>query len=114
MFPFEPLAQDNPHQDNWDVDDGVSWVDVSFDGTWQRRDHASHYCIGVVVEVLTGYVIDYHVLSTYCRKCELKERETEVSYLCLMPSQPERISQGDTHFKAHSLLEKKKQTWLTE
>ena len=75
MFPFELHIQDNQHQDSWDVDDGIPWVDVSFDGTWQRRGHVSHYGVGVIIEVLTGYVIDYHVLSTYCHKCKLKENE---------------------------------------
>ena len=75
MFPFEPHVQDNPHQDSWNVDDGAPWVDVSFDGTRQRRGHVSHYSAGVIIEVLTGYVIGYHVLSTYSHNCKLKERE---------------------------------------
>ena len=76
-FPFE--EQDNisepPPHDSWEIDDGVPWIDVSFDGTWQRRGHVSHYGVGVVVEMLTGYVVDYHVLSTYCHQCKLREAE---------------------------------------
>lgn len=42
---------------------------VSFDGTWHKRGHTSHYGVGAVIDVLTGLVVDYEVLSTYCQAC---------------------------------------------
>ena len=45
---------------------------VSYDGTWAKRGHSSHY--GVQAAVLNGYVIDFQLLCTYCRGCQLKER----------------------------------------
>ncbi|KAK7108809.1 hypothetical protein V1264_016475 [Littorina saxatilis] len=62
-------------EDCWDIDDGVPWADVAFDGTWQRRGYVSHYGVGLVVEMLTGYVLDFHVMSTYCLACKIKEKE---------------------------------------
>lgn len=69
QYPF--TASDDATPDDWDVDDEIQWIDVSFDGTWQRRGHVSHYGVGVVVDVLTGYVMDFYVMSTYCHQCQL-------------------------------------------
>ena len=53
--------------------DAVLIISVSFDGTWQKRGFSSHYGIGVCIDLLTGLVIDYEVLSSYCHACALKE-----------------------------------------
>ena len=53
--------------------DAVINISVSFDGTWQKRGFSSHYGIGVCIDILTGLVIDYEVLSSYCHACALKE-----------------------------------------
>lgn len=45
-------------------------VMVSFDGTWHKRGFASNYGVGIVIEVMTGLVLDYEVLSKYCSACE--------------------------------------------
>ncbi len=50
-------------------------ITVSFDGTWQKRGHTSMYGVAAVIEVVTGLVIDYVVLSTYCHSCSLKRHE---------------------------------------
>ncbi|KAK1874926.1 Protein RAD61 [Dissostichus eleginoides] len=47
-------------------------ISVSFDGTWQKRGFTSHYGIGVCIDILTGLVIDYEILSCYCHACALK------------------------------------------
>ena len=39
------------------------------DGTWHKRGHTSNYGVGFVIDVLTGLVIDYELLSRYCAKC---------------------------------------------
>lgn len=53
--------------------DAVINISVSFDGTWQKRGFTSHYGIGVCIDILTGLVIDYEVLSSYCHSCAIKE-----------------------------------------
>ena len=54
-------------------EDAVINISVSFDGTWQKRGFTSHYGIGVCIDLLSGLVIDYEVLSSYCHACALKE-----------------------------------------
>ena len=48
---------------------GVIDLTVSFDGSWMTRGHKSLYGIGCIVEVVTGLVIDFAVLSLYCQSC---------------------------------------------
>jgi hypothetical protein len=48
-------------------------VTVSFDGSWHKRGHTSLYGIAAVIEVNTGLILDYTVLSKYCHLCSLKE-----------------------------------------
>ena len=48
-------------------------ISVSFNGTWQKRGFTSLYGIGICTDVLTGYVVDYVVLSKYCHACKLQE-----------------------------------------
>ena len=50
-------------------------IAVSYDGTWQKRGHTSNYGIGCVVDILTGLVIDFEILSKYCHVCSLSERQ---------------------------------------
>ena len=50
-------------------DNTVIDIAVSYDGSWMTRGHRSHYGIGCVVEVLTGLVVDYHVMSLFCQSC---------------------------------------------
>ncbi|XDV25679.1 hypothetical protein PO909_029555 [Leuciscus waleckii] len=53
--------------------DAVINIGVSFDGTWKKRGFTSHYGIGVCIDILTGLVIDFEVLSSYCHACVLKQ-----------------------------------------
>ncbi|GFO14624.1 hypothetical protein PoB_004112900 [Plakobranchus ocellatus] len=41
-------------------------IAVSYDGSWLTRGHKSLIGIGCVIDVLTGLIIDGHVLSLYC------------------------------------------------
>ncbi|KAK7106560.1 hypothetical protein V1264_017799 [Littorina saxatilis] len=50
-------------------------ISVSFDGTWQKRGFTSLYGVGVVIDVLTGLVVDFHVMSKYCHTCKLHEAQ---------------------------------------
>ena len=49
-------------------------ISVSFDGTWHRRGHISNYGVGVVIEIFTGLLIDYCVLSKYCHECAITKK----------------------------------------
>lgn len=48
-------------------------ITVSFDGTWMKRGYTSLYGVGICIDVLTGLVVDFAVLSKYCHACKLKE-----------------------------------------
>ncbi|GBN79805.1 hypothetical protein AVEN_243360-1 [Araneus ventricosus] len=48
---------------------------VSYDGAWQKRGHTSLYGIEIVVDILTGLVIDYEILSKYCPECTAAKRD---------------------------------------
>ncbi|GFX54595.1 uncharacterized protein TNCV_792821 [Trichonephila clavipes] len=47
----------------------ITDIAASFDGTWLTRGHTSQIGIGCVVDTLTGYVIDYEIMSKYCPTC---------------------------------------------
>ena len=53
--------------------DAVVNIGVSFDGTRQKRGFTSNSGIGICIDILTGLVIDFEVLSTYCHACVLKQ-----------------------------------------
>lgn len=53
-------------------DDPTINIVVSYDdGTWMTRGFTSLYDIGACIDVLTGLVINYVVLSKYCHVCKL-------------------------------------------
>lgn len=48
---------------------------VSYDGSWHKRGITSKYRVGCCIEMTTGLVIDFEVLSKYCRSCDvIKEK----------------------------------------
>lgn len=52
------------------ADEPVIEATVSYDGSWQRRGFSSNYGLGFVIEVLTGLVVDFVILSKLCVECE--------------------------------------------
>lgn len=50
-------------------------IGVSFDGSWHKRGFTSNYGVAAVVDLLTGFVIDYEVLSKYCQACEINKHK---------------------------------------
>ncbi|XP_012943225.1 uncharacterized protein LOC106013056 [Aplysia californica] len=54
---------------------------ISFDGTWHKRGHSSHFGVGVVIDCKTGFVLDYQVLSNYCHGCEVGLKSGDEQYL---------------------------------
>ena len=53
--------------------EGILDIAVSFDGSWQKRGFSSHNGTASVIDLLTGYPIDFEVLSNYCSKCNIAE-----------------------------------------
>ncbi|KAL7648338.1 UNVERIFIED_CONTAM: hypothetical protein RMT77_000244 [Armadillidium vulgare] len=49
--------------------EGLMNVQVSFDETWLRKEYGSMIGLGFIVEVETGIILDYHILSKYCNTC---------------------------------------------
>ncbi|GFS95886.1 uncharacterized protein TNCV_2259481 [Trichonephila clavipes] len=41
-------------------------LSVSFDGTWLTRGHTSLIGVGCVIDMLTGYVVDFEVMRKVC------------------------------------------------
>lgn len=58
-------------------DTDVVDIAVSYDATWLTRGHTSHIGVVCVIEVVTGLVLDCHVMSTFCHKCQNKNRLKE-------------------------------------
>ncbi|GBN55447.1 hypothetical protein AVEN_65563-1 [Araneus ventricosus] len=58
-----------------DENSEIIHITASYDGTWQKRGHTSLYGIGIVVDILTGLVTDYEILSKYCPECTTTERD---------------------------------------
>lgn len=55
-------------------------VAVSYDGSWMTRGHSSHIGVGAVVELFTGLVLDYVVLSNFCAGCQRGPKVGDPSY----------------------------------
>ncbi len=55
-------------------------IQVTFDGTWQKRGFTSLY--SGVIDILTGQALDYVVLSKYCHTCAVnKAKLSEADFL---------------------------------
>ncbi|CAL1287631.1 unnamed protein product [Larinioides sclopetarius] len=50
-------------------------ISVSYDGTWQKRGFTSNLGVGCVIDMLTGIVVDFEILSKYCHECVIAERD---------------------------------------
>ena len=64
-FYQQSAPADQPGTDGHTLQD----VGVSFDGSWLTRGHQSQYGIGAVIELQTGLILDYEVLSKHCLSC---------------------------------------------
>ncbi|GFS55285.1 uncharacterized protein TNCV_1626291 [Trichonephila clavipes] len=45
-------------------------IGVSYDGSWLTREHTTNIGVGCVIDLLTGFVIDYEVMSKRRGECE--------------------------------------------
>ncbi|GFY13465.1 uncharacterized protein TNCV_1803361 [Trichonephila clavipes] len=52
-------------------------VSVSYDGTWQKRGHTSNLGLGIIIDILSGLVLDFEILSKYCHNCVVAGRDME-------------------------------------
>ncbi|GFU85286.1 uncharacterized protein TNCV_2385931 [Trichonephila clavipes] len=48
----------------------ITDIDVTFDGTWLTRGHSSQIGVGYVIDLLTGFVMDFEIMSKRCIECE--------------------------------------------
>lgn len=46
-------------------------IAISYDGMCKTRGHSFHIGVGTVIELFSGYVLDYMVLSSFCLGCEV-------------------------------------------
>ncbi|GFX93103.1 uncharacterized protein TNCV_140471 [Trichonephila clavipes] len=53
-------------------------VSVSYDGTWQKRGHTFNLRLGIIIDILSGLVLDFEVLSKYCHNCVVAGRDMGV------------------------------------
>lgn len=49
-------------------------IAVSYDASWHKRGYKSNYGAGCVVDIMTGYIIDYDILSKTCQQCAVSEQ----------------------------------------
>lgn len=47
----------------------VKDIQVSCDGSWSKWGFTANYCFVSVIECVSGYVVDFVVLSKYCKVC---------------------------------------------
>ncbi|GFV24141.1 uncharacterized protein TNCV_763201 [Trichonephila clavipes] len=53
----------------------ITDLSVSFDGTGLTRGHTSLIGVGCVIDMLTGYVVDFEVMSKVCRHCSVAKNK---------------------------------------
>lgn len=56
-------------------EEGVLDISASIDGSWQKRGRQSHIGIVSVIDIVTGLITDYVVLSNFCQGCLRKPDE---------------------------------------
>ncbi|GFU37893.1 uncharacterized protein TNCV_1063931 [Trichonephila clavipes] len=56
----------------------ITDLSVSFDGTWLTRGHTSLIGVGCVIDMLTGYVVDFEVMSKVCRHCSVAKKKNKL------------------------------------
>ena len=74
------LKAENPEVTDKSLED----IAVSFDGTWAKRGHTSPFGVVFVLSVDTGEVLDYYVLSKYCKACSQWESKKHCTRKSIM------------------------------
>lgn len=70
-------ARDTVRRAHLELNPDLSWDDtldiaISFDAAWIKRGHTSLFALIAFINILTGLVIDYVVLSKYCHMCAIQ------------------------------------------
>ncbi|CAF3197239.1 unnamed protein product [Rotaria sp. Silwood2] len=68
---FQKIIDDIKYKNNQNNE--ILNITVSLDGTWKRRGHISNYGIVFLIDVHTGYCIDYEVMSLNCEACNMRK-----------------------------------------
>ncbi|KAG0411712.1 hypothetical protein HPB47_011161 [Ixodes persulcatus] len=55
-------------------------IAVSYDGSWMMHGHSSHIGVSTAIELFTGFVLEYDVLSSFCAACEQGPKQNDPSY----------------------------------
>lgn len=68
---YEQLEKKPSYEQNASEANSIEIFDiaVSYDGSWPTRGHKSKHGFGCVIDLLTGYVLDFDVASKFCRVC---------------------------------------------
>lgn len=68
----EEELQQSANQDKLQLSqDGII---ASGDGTWMKRGFSSLFGVTTLIGYFTGKVVDFVVKSSYCKKCEIHEK----------------------------------------
>ncbi|GBN93597.1 hypothetical protein AVEN_174388-1 [Araneus ventricosus] len=51
-------------------DSNIVDIGVSYDGSWLTRGQTSNIGIGCVIDLLTGFLIDFEVMPKRCEECQ--------------------------------------------
>ncbi|GFX10376.1 uncharacterized protein TNCV_1867711 [Trichonephila clavipes] len=54
---------------------GVIAITIPYDETWQKRGHSSLFGIEIVIDILTGLIINYEIRSKYYPECTTSKRD---------------------------------------
>lgn len=81
---------------------------MSYDDTWMTPGHPSHIGVNAVIELFTGYALDYVVHSNFCLGCKVGPKpdsdgyaEWKVTHQCLKNTNSKA---GDMEVEAVLLL----------
>ncbi|KAH7980379.1 hypothetical protein HPB49_015415 [Dermacentor silvarum] len=66
---YSELSLDNPGN-----------IAMSYDGSWMTRGHSSHIGVGAVIELFSGLVLEYVVLSNFCAGCKCGPKAHDPHY----------------------------------
>ena len=74
------LREEITKENDSSTENYILGIAVSFDGTWAKRGHTSLFCIVYVISFDTGEVIDYEVLSKFCKTCQYYDSKKEEGF----------------------------------
>ncbi|GFV28825.1 uncharacterized protein TNCV_2049421 [Trichonephila clavipes] len=77
-------------------------VSVSYDRTWQKRGHTSNLGLGIIIDILSGLVLDFEVLSKYCQNCVVAGRDMRVDSAEFHIWQKGHVDECDKYFDGTS------------